>query len=62
MMKVVLYLWGGTQPKGCGKSCLDSLLSVTVHAANYSARANEEECSPSLRRRGKGTLGSNGLT
>lgn len=53
---------GWDTPRGCGKSCLDSLLSAAVHAANYNAWANEEECSPSLRRRGKGSPGSNGLT
>lgn len=53
MMKVVLDLGGGTQPKGCGKSCSDSLLSAAVHAANYGARAGKEACSPSPRRLGK---------
>lgn len=42
MMKVVLYLGDGTQPEGCGKSCLDPLLSAAVHAANYGARASKK--------------------
>lgn len=43
MMKVVLYLGDGTQPEGCGKSCLDPLLSAAVHAANYGAQASKEK-------------------